>query len=160
PYDLTDWGFDPIAIETPEGKAEYVRSQRDFADRPQILRRRLIDSINLICHESCSLQPVTVFSCPDLVRGPGSEEVSYPRTISAPALRALILPLATGRDKGAMPQLVDGQSLSASTNWRAFRSVLATSCGVSTVSVATSMARTITFLPRMSSMRSIGTREF
>ena len=51
PYDLTDWGFDPIAIETPEGKAEYVRSQRDFADRSQILRRRLIESINLICHE-------------------------------------------------------------------------------------------------------------
>lgn len=46
PYDLNNWGFDPIAIETPEGKAEYVRAQRDFAERSQILRRRLIDSID------------------------------------------------------------------------------------------------------------------
>jgi len=50
PYDLADWGFAPIAIESPEGKAEYVRAQRDFSDRSQILRRRLIDSINQICH--------------------------------------------------------------------------------------------------------------
>ncbi len=51
PYDLADWGFAPIAIESPEGKAEYVRAQRDFSDRSQILRRRLIDSINQICHQ-------------------------------------------------------------------------------------------------------------
>lgn len=50
PYDLSDWGFDPIAIETPEGKAEYVCAQRDFSDRSQILRRRLIDSIEQIRH--------------------------------------------------------------------------------------------------------------
>ena len=30
------------------------------------------------------------------------------RTISAPALKALSLPRATWRDKGVMPQLVDG----------------------------------------------------
>lgn len=45
PYDLTDWGFDPIQIETSEGKAEYVRAQRAFSERSQVLRRRLIDSI-------------------------------------------------------------------------------------------------------------------
>jgi hypothetical protein len=43
PYDLTGLGFAPIRVETPEGRAEYVRCQRAFADRAAILRRRLID---------------------------------------------------------------------------------------------------------------------
>jgi hypothetical protein len=47
PYDLTDLGLDPIRVETPEGRAEYVRSQRVFADRATVLRSRLIDSIDL-----------------------------------------------------------------------------------------------------------------
>ncbi|MBV1779325.1 3-methyladenine DNA glycosylase [Paeniglutamicibacter sp. ABSL32-1] len=42
PYDLSDWGHRPIAIETPSGKAEYVRLQKDFADRAQVLRERLL----------------------------------------------------------------------------------------------------------------------
>ncbi len=47
------------------------------------------------------------------------------RTISAPAFKACSLPLATERDKGAMPQLVQGYNLSASTNLSAFRKVSA-----------------------------------
>lgn len=43
PYDLVDLGFDPIPIETPEGKATYVRAQRAFAERGAPLRRRLIE---------------------------------------------------------------------------------------------------------------------
>lgn len=42
PYDLRDFGFDPVPIETPEGKAEYVREQRGFAERGQRIRRRLL----------------------------------------------------------------------------------------------------------------------
>ena len=42
PYDLTDWGYTPIAIETAEGKAEYVRLQRGFAEESQALRARLL----------------------------------------------------------------------------------------------------------------------
>lgn len=42
PYDLRDIGFDPVPIETPEGKAEYVREQRGFAERGQRIRRRLL----------------------------------------------------------------------------------------------------------------------
>jgi len=42
PYDLRALGHVPIAIETPEGRAEYERCQRDFADRSQPLRARLI----------------------------------------------------------------------------------------------------------------------
>jgi hypothetical protein len=43
PYDLVDLGFEPIPIETPDGKATYVREQRAFAERGAPLRRRLIE---------------------------------------------------------------------------------------------------------------------
>ena len=33
PYDLADLGFEPVRIETPEGKAAYVEAQRAFAER-------------------------------------------------------------------------------------------------------------------------------
>src|SRR5690606_31241707 len=42
PYDLAEWGVTPVRIETAEGKAEYVRRQREFADRADLLRARLI----------------------------------------------------------------------------------------------------------------------
>lgn len=42
PYDFTDLGFEPVEIETAEGKAEYVARQRDFAERGAPLRQRLI----------------------------------------------------------------------------------------------------------------------
>jgi hypothetical protein len=43
PYDLADLGFEPVPIETPEGKQEYAAAQREFADRGAPLRARLID---------------------------------------------------------------------------------------------------------------------
>ncbi len=42
PYDLRALGFAPIAIETPEGRADYERRQRAFAERSQPLRTRLL----------------------------------------------------------------------------------------------------------------------
>ncbi|MFB8229475.1 3-methyladenine DNA glycosylase [Cellulosimicrobium sp. NPDC055967] len=42
PYDVSSYGLDPVAIETPEGKAEYVRHQREFAERGAVLRERLL----------------------------------------------------------------------------------------------------------------------
>ncbi len=42
PYDLRALGFAPIAIETPEGRAEYERHQRAFAARSEPLRERLL----------------------------------------------------------------------------------------------------------------------
>jgi hypothetical protein len=42
PYDLSSYGQPPVRIETPEGKAEYVSRQRDFAARAAALRSRLI----------------------------------------------------------------------------------------------------------------------
>lgn len=45
PYDCRALGFGVVAIETPEGKAEYVARQRDFADRASHLRARMLDII-------------------------------------------------------------------------------------------------------------------
>ena len=43
PYDLSDLGFDPVRIETPEGKQEYAAAQRGFAERGSPLRARLLE---------------------------------------------------------------------------------------------------------------------
>jgi hypothetical protein len=42
PYDLAELGFEPVRIETPEGKAAYVEAQRSFAERGAPLRARLV----------------------------------------------------------------------------------------------------------------------
>ena len=42
PYDLKEWGYPAILIETPEGKAEYVEYQRAFSAESQELRQRLL----------------------------------------------------------------------------------------------------------------------
>ncbi|MCX6401578.1 MAG: 3-methyladenine DNA glycosylase [Propionibacteriales bacterium] len=42
PYDLADLGFEPVRIETVEGRAEYVAHQRGFAERGAPLRERLV----------------------------------------------------------------------------------------------------------------------
>jgi hypothetical protein len=51
PYDLRALGVEPIAIETAGGKAEYVRLQREFAERAAPLRARLIE----VCDDALEL---------------------------------------------------------------------------------------------------------
>lgn len=41
PYDLTGYGFTPIEVDTPAGRAEYVRAQQDIAARAAPLRATL-----------------------------------------------------------------------------------------------------------------------
>lgn len=43
PYDLRAYGYEPVRIETPEGKAHYVAAQREFARRGTELRERLLE---------------------------------------------------------------------------------------------------------------------
>jgi hypothetical protein len=43
PYDLRDYGFEPIPIETPAGRAAYVRAQQDIATRAAPLRALIAD---------------------------------------------------------------------------------------------------------------------
>jgi hypothetical protein len=47
PYDMAPWGAEPVAIETTEGKAEYVRQQRAFAERSNALRARVVEAIRV-----------------------------------------------------------------------------------------------------------------
>ncbi|MGY2062794.1 3-methyladenine DNA glycosylase, partial [Nocardia gipuzkoensis] len=42
PYDLTDFGYTPVPIETPAGRAEYVRGQAQLAEHAAPLRARLL----------------------------------------------------------------------------------------------------------------------
>ncbi|MCI0687202.1 MAG: 3-methyladenine DNA glycosylase [Sporichthyaceae bacterium] len=46
PYDLTSLGYQPVRIETVEGRVEYARQQREFAAEAAMLRDRLIAAIN------------------------------------------------------------------------------------------------------------------
>ena len=43
PYDLSGLGYDPVEVETPAGKQEYVAAQRGFAERGAPLRQRLVE---------------------------------------------------------------------------------------------------------------------
>ena len=43
PYDVSGFGLDPVAIETPQGKAEYVARQRELMTTSNALRRELVD---------------------------------------------------------------------------------------------------------------------
>ncbi|MGL5858409.1 MAG: 3-methyladenine DNA glycosylase [Angustibacter sp.] len=43
PYDLRALGYEPVPVETPEGRQQYVAAQRAFTERAIPLRRSLID---------------------------------------------------------------------------------------------------------------------
>jgi hypothetical protein len=65
PYDLRGHDYEPVTIETPEGKAQYVAAQRRFAERGAVLRQRLID----VCDR-------VLGSAPDPVRHDGASGLS------------------------------------------------------------------------------------
>ncbi|MFE0748236.1 3-methyladenine DNA glycosylase [Gordonia sp. NPDC058843] len=54
PYDLRDLGYEPVRIETPAGRAEYVREQSAIAEVGMRLRSRLLT----ICTELMDLATV------------------------------------------------------------------------------------------------------
>jgi hypothetical protein len=48
PYDLRELGYEPVRIETAEGKAQYAAEQRGFSVRGQALRARLVEALDLV----------------------------------------------------------------------------------------------------------------
>jgi hypothetical protein len=64
PYDVRDCGVDPVEIETPAGKAEYVRQQRAFAARAQQLRARLLEVIDAATSSSAGESPAAARTAP------------------------------------------------------------------------------------------------
>lgn len=51
PYDLRALGFQPVRVETPEGRDEYQRRQRALSERAVVLRDRLIEVLEPLCRE-------------------------------------------------------------------------------------------------------------
>jgi len=45
PYDLRSLGFDPVRVETSEGRSEYQRRQRELSQRGEVLRGKLIEAL-------------------------------------------------------------------------------------------------------------------
>ena len=45
PYDLRDLGFEPIPIDTPDGRRQYQAVQRQLSEKAAVLRIELIDEI-------------------------------------------------------------------------------------------------------------------
>lgn len=50
PYDLAGYGFTPIRIETPDGRAEYAEAQRELCSRGQPVRERLLRVYRELVH--------------------------------------------------------------------------------------------------------------
>ena len=48
PYDLQSIGFEPVRIETSEGRDIYQRRQRELSARAGVLRERVIDAVSAI----------------------------------------------------------------------------------------------------------------
>lgn len=48
PYDCSSPGFDPIKVETAEGRAEYERLQRRLHEQAQPLRKKMIHCLKHI----------------------------------------------------------------------------------------------------------------
>ncbi|MGW4718737.1 3-methyladenine DNA glycosylase [Nocardia sp. NPDC004260] len=53
PYDLSGFGYRPVRIETPSGRAEYVRAQAELTERAAGLRRIFLGA----CDELLSAHP-------------------------------------------------------------------------------------------------------
>ena len=48
PYDLVEYGYEPVAIETVEGRRQYETEQRSLAERASSLRQRLIEALEKV----------------------------------------------------------------------------------------------------------------
>jgi hypothetical protein len=57
PYDLSDLGYQPVRIETADGKAEYVQQQRQIAAQGQQLRARLLAACRALLSPAESFSP-------------------------------------------------------------------------------------------------------
>ncbi len=57
PYDLSDLGYEPIPIETPAGRAQYVQEQQALAASASSLRRRLLAACTTLLTQPSPAQP-------------------------------------------------------------------------------------------------------
>ncbi|WP_300344549.1 3-methyladenine DNA glycosylase [Nesterenkonia sp.] len=48
PYDLREWGYEPVRIEEPAGRAAYARAQKEFAEQAQQLRGEILSALEAL----------------------------------------------------------------------------------------------------------------
>lgn len=65
PYDLQDWGYSPIPVETPAGRGMYAGAQRDFSEESQQLRARILGLLEPVQEQPCSQNPPGGSPAPD-----------------------------------------------------------------------------------------------
>ena len=65
PYDLQDWGYSPIPVETPAGRSEYASAQRQFSEESQQLRARILGLLEPQQERLCSQNPPAGSTAPD-----------------------------------------------------------------------------------------------
>ena len=65
PYDVSGYGLEAVAVETPAGRAEYVRHQRAFAEQAADLRARLVEACDaVLAHGETSVGEVPADRAP------------------------------------------------------------------------------------------------
>ena len=52
PYDLSEWGYGSIKIETEQGRSQYVQAQRNLEVKGKALRAQLIKQLSVILKKS------------------------------------------------------------------------------------------------------------
>jgi hypothetical protein len=60
PYDLSEFGFSPIRIETKEGREEYVREQRELTQRAALVRAKVLAGYQRVAGQSTPHPPGAV----------------------------------------------------------------------------------------------------
>ncbi len=58
PYDLSSYGYEPIAIETPAGRAEYVHHQQHLAHKAETLRFQILHSFDSLIEQVTIPSPI------------------------------------------------------------------------------------------------------
>ena len=57
PYDLRAFGYEPVRVETTEGRREYQRRQRELSERAAKLRCELVDIVRDVLAAGSSSAP-------------------------------------------------------------------------------------------------------
>ena len=65
PYDLSSLGYEPVKIETVEGRTQYEREQRDLAALAAELRRRLLEMCSALSQIVVAHPPAHLLAKPD-----------------------------------------------------------------------------------------------
>jgi hypothetical protein len=70
PYDATEFGLDPVRVETPRGRAQYKREQLALMQRAAPVRARLLEAYDLFLEAGGCSSPTSCRSGAAPTTGP------------------------------------------------------------------------------------------